>query len=283
MNKPCPHADKIQVLILGTLATLLVLIPQNAKVDSVMHSMFQVSLIPDKLAEYLRNDSLDNLEEHDVIYCTIFNLLEQMCKRPALRSLLTEWRYSISNSPGLGALTVGWTTNFAARIPSRYQLPRHDGSRDVSVAQCFQKLFHQSGILLRSPTVDVRLSNLCERVQEVYRLLGDITTHIGRRTSTLGVSQQWSEFHNSNALVFSDAIMDDFLPTLKTDAEYIERQLRSAKSLNSRNKRILTECASMRTGLDSGIFVIVAESRPDMMRALIIGPEDTAYAGGLFE
>ena len=245
--------------------------------------MFQVSLIPDKLAEYLRNDSLEHLEEHSLIYCTIFNLLEQMCRRPALRSLLTEPRYAISNSPGLGALTVGWTTNFAARLPKKYQIPRHDGNREVSVAQCFQKLFRQSEILLRSPTLDVRLSNLCERVQELYRLFGEKSAHIGQRMPNLGVTQQWSDFHSSNALVFSDAIMGDFLPTLKTEAENIARQLQSARSLNMRNKRILTECASMRTGLAPGIFVIVAESRPDMMRALIVGPDDTAYAGGLFE
>jgi hypothetical protein len=70
---------------------------------------------------------------------------------------------------------------------------------------------------------------------------------------------------------------------LQVEAEKIERRLQYDRTVTDRNKRILNEYANMRTSLDDGTFVIVAESRSDMMRALIVGPEDTLYANGLFE
>eukprot|EP00286_Rhodomonas_abbreviata_P007524 CAMPEP_0181322120 /NCGR_PEP_ID=MMETSP1101-20121128/19058_1 /TAXON_ID=46948 /ORGANISM="Rhodomonas abbreviata, Strain Caron Lab Isolate" /LENGTH=531 /DNA_ID=CAMNT_0023430011 /DNA_START=33 /DNA_END=1629 /DNA_ORIENTATION=- len=51
--------------------------------------------------------------------------------------------------------------------------------------------------------------------------------------------------------------------------------------------RIASEVASLAASLPvehgSSIFVRVDESRPDVIKALIIGPEDTPYAHGLFE
>ena len=84
-------------------------------------------------------------------------------------------------------------------------------------------------------------------------------------------------------MTFNDVILADFLTPLQVEAGKIERLLQYDRTVADRNKRILSECANMRTSLDDGTFVIVAESRPDMMRALIVGPEDTPYANGLFE
>jgi ubiquitin-protein ligase len=78
-------------------------------------------------------------------------------------------------------------------------------------------------------------------------------------------------------------ILVDSLTPLQIESERIERGLQYSRTITDRNKRILSECANMRTSLDEGTFVIVAEFRPDMMKALIVGPEDTPYANGLFE
>jgi baculoviral IAP repeat-containing protein 6 len=42
------------------------------------------------------------------------------------------------------------------------------------------------------------------------------------------------------------------------------------------------EIANMTTSLPPGIFLKVAESRSDVMKVLIVGPEGGPYAGGLF-
>ncbi|KAF2022336.1 UBC-like protein, partial [Aaosphaeria arxii CBS 175.79] len=48
-------------------------------------------------------------------------------------------------------------------------------------------------------------------------------------------------------------------------------------------KRLITEIASLKTGLPPGIFVRYAASRIDCLKFLIVGPVDTPYENGLFE
>lgn len=56
---------------------------------------------------------------------------------------------------------------------------------------------------------------------------------------------------------------------------------------SGRIRRIMKELASLSTSLPveggAGIFLRVDEDRPDVIKALISGPEDTPYAGGLME
>lgn len=50
-----------------------------------------------------------------------------------------------------------------------------------------------------------------------------------------------------------------------------------------RMRRLVEEGANLTTSLPPGIFVRYAENRPDIMKALIIGPCGTPYHGGMFE
>ncbi|KXX76244.1 putative ubiquitin-conjugating enzyme protein 17 [Madurella mycetomatis] len=51
----------------------------------------------------------------------------------------------------------------------------------------------------------------------------------------------------------------------------------------SRIKKILTQVTSLSADLPEGIFVRYGESRPDLLKILIVGPDDTPYEHGLFE
>lgn len=61
----------------------------------------------------------------------------------------------------------------------------------------------------------------------------------------------------------------------------------SARALISppsgRFKSLISQITTLKTGLPPGIFVRYAESRPDVQKAVIIGPEGTPYANGIFE
>jgi baculoviral IAP repeat-containing protein 6 len=62
-----------------------------------------------------------------------------------------------------------------------------------------------------------------------------------------------------------------------------------AKALSEKNqtpgrmKKILTQVASLSTDLPEGIYVRYGEGRPDILKILIVGPDDTPYENGLFE
>jgi baculoviral IAP repeat-containing protein 6 len=45
----------------------------------------------------------------------------------------------------------------------------------------------------------------------------------------------------------------------------------------------MEEIASLSTSLPAGIYVRVDENRPDVIKALITGPQGTPYENGLFE
>ena len=50
-----------------------------------------------------------------------------------------------------------------------------------------------------------------------------------------------------------------------------------------RLKRIFEDIAILKTSLPEGVFVKLAFSRPDLMKFIIVGPDQTPYTGGLFE
>jgi ubiquitin-protein ligase len=55
------------------------------------------------------------------------------------------------------------------------------------------------------------------------------------------------------------------------------------QSAPGRMKRLIVEMTTLATSLPEGIFVRHEMSRPDIIKALIIGPSDTPYANGAFE
>jgi len=61
----------------------------------------------------------------------------------------------------------------------------------------------------------------------------------------------------------------------------------TAQTVRGRMTRIASEVTSLSTNLPvesgSSIFVRVDEDRPDVIKALIVGPEETPYENGLFE
>ena len=57
----------------------------------------------------------------------------------------------------------------------------------------------------------------------------------------------------------------------------------SGTSGNARMRTLFKELSLLRTGLPEGMFLKMANSRPDISKALIIGPAGTPYEGGLFE
>ena len=274
------NLDKVTKM-LEVLVGLLVLAPQDNATSIAISSMLKLSLVFDKVAEILRNDALEYVELHDALYGKTFDLLEQIGRSPNLRYLVTEERYGKSSSPGLLLLSLGSVVDRSSKAVDLY-LPVHDG-KDASVLSILESIHRQSCVVLQAKTRDPKLINICQRVKEVHSLLFEQIVHVNGSVPTLDPKQQWVAFHKSTSLTFSDSILDDLLPVIKTDADNIADGLQYARTTHARNNRILTECAIMRTSLDDGTFVIVSESRPDCMRVLMLGPQDTAYADGLFE
>jgi ubiquitin-protein ligase len=80
-------------------------------------------------------------------------------------------------------------------------------------------------------------------------------------------------------VTFNDVILADLLTPLQVEAGKLKGGCSTIARLLTATNVFL---ANAQISLDDRTFVIVAESRPDVMRALTVGLEDTSYANRLF-
>jgi hypothetical protein len=232
----------------------------------------------DKAAELLRNDSLDDIMNRSKVYLSVLNLVEKIGKHQVLLRLVQDDRFSKIRSSGLQNMSFPVDFFGFTKTPEQLLVLAND-SKSQSLAKRLENLAIQSELILDVPGSEPGLKQMCQQISSVYKSIRKAESASAAKLP----KELWSDFHKANSLTFNDVILADFLTPLRIESGQIERQLQYSRTITDRNKRILSECANMRTSLDEGTFVIVAESRPDMMRALMIGPEDTPYANGLFE
>ncbi|OAL70732.1 hypothetical protein A7D00_5060 [Trichophyton violaceum] len=185
--------------------------PTSKNLPSELHAMLQLGLLLDKVADLLRNDSLDDVMKRSHVYKAAFGLVSKLSSHPELIDLAKCARYRKQQTPGLEILS--------SSKPQQYDSsPLILGEKIASVGERLKQLARQSKIVLESAESQ------------------DLNTRSG----------------------------EDLL-------------------LCWRIKRMVTEVANMSTSLPIGIFVKVSESRPDVMKCLIMGPPDSPYGYALFE
>ena len=247
-------------------------------IPPVLPAMLELSLVIDKAAELLRNDPLDSIKERSEVYSSVLNLVEKIGAHQGLLRLVQEDRFSKTRSSGLQNISFSMYSNSATKA-SQELIVLANGSKDQSLAKRLENLAIQSELLLGVHNSEAGLNGMCQQISSVYKSIKKEQ----RDSAAKLPKEQWSDFHKANSLTFNDVILVDFHAQLRIESGQIERRLQYSRTITSRNKSMLSECVNMRTSLDDGTFVIVAESRPDMMRALMVGPEDTRYENGLFE
>lgn len=246
---------------------------------AVLLAMLQLSLVIDKAAELLRNDSLDDIMNRSTVYYSVLNLVEKIGAHEMLLGLVQDGRFSKTWSSGLESISFPVDSNRATKARQQPLILAENG-KDQSLAKRLENLAIQSKLVLALTDSDPDLRRMCQQISSIHK---SIMKNEGPDSHTKPPEDQWSNFHKAYSLTYDDVILDNFLHELRVEAGQIERQLQFSRTTTDRNKRIMSECANMRTSLDEGTFVVVAECRPDMMSALIVGPEDTPYANGLFE
>jgi baculoviral IAP repeat-containing protein 6 len=129
-----------------------------------------------------------------------------------------------------------------------------------------------------------RLLTFCARITSLFHALQANAKACGIKPITtqeasgdISLAQQMSQWHRENCV---DAIDDD---KFKVEYHFTKDRTRKDQPAKGRMKRLLTELATLQSSLPEGIFVRYANSRPDLMKVLIIGPRDTPYEQGLFE
>lgn len=240
--------------------------------------VIQDSNLLDAVAEILRNDALEDALARRDVYTAVFQLLMILSSSSESVHLVMSERATKDRSELL--------------YPPKNKGRAKASTTLASLESCMKNLVVQSDNILQraakrsersSDTVD--LLRFCEATSSLAAYLVSISSRAGRgppeqsspQSKQQDLEKAWADFHTANAFCEApDVLM--FATHFYSSACQSVTQTRPGQV-----RKLLAEGATLTTSLPAGVFVRHAESRPDLLKALIIGPSDTPYENGLFE
>jgi hypothetical protein len=261
--------DRFNTLFLVLIEGLLPLFDRDTSFDIDPPETVAEVLIESKILSYctelLRNDSLDETTKRGDIYKALIDLI-----RTCGAHYVTAARTVFNPRPIRGDNLMA--SSFASGISATQE-------SGTSLFDSLSNLNTQSVLLLQGAKRNEQefrteesqsLLLACRHISDLYRVL---QANSGSSPPTPDKSKK------AKVSALLELPVDEMMQTYYYAT--------SAKSLTAtppgRFKRLITELTTLKTGLPPGIFVRYAESRPDVQKAMIIGPVGTPYENGLFE
>ena len=267
--------DSLTQLVFGMMVEMLPVPGKDDKsVPPALASMIELSLLQDRAAQLLRNDSLENVDSRAYLYFATFEFVHRLAAHERLDYLALEPRFSKKRSAGLLAITSPAKGNGKQpKVEQSLALANRADGMTPSLVSCMANLAKQSRVLLENTQAKAAGRDIIE----VARCIDELYTALAPKKATLQIVETWKTFHENSCVMRKENV-----------ARCLDEKMRDlAMTIQSSNKhrmrRLVTETSEMTTSLPEGIFVIVDEVRPDIMKAMIVGPEGTPYEGGLFE
>jgi ubiquitin-protein ligase len=237
------------------------------------------SSILDKAAELLHNDSLDNATKRFKLYDSLIAFMRVLNGSDAnMRSILHQSRRINKAGHDLLRVSLG--------EPTRVEGEQIDTAK--SLASSMENLVSQSKRMLSvmQASGDTLESEEDQQMLLLCTLLSDCAAQI----------VQDAQFH-SNLQNTETALQDEnewqkkLLVLPVADSTILEQHyyakaaddLLDANPPRRRMAQIFKELVSLETDLPAGIFIRYGETRPDVMKIVIIGPQGTPYENGMFE
>lgn len=287
--------SKTDASIKQMLALFIELLPRRSDeskaVPPALSSMIELSLIQDRIAEFLRNDSLQDATTRAGLYFAVFEFIERLRKHPDTSYLIYGERFVKKQSSGLFAISTDKDLKGKgkARANQHLTLGQGEESKTTSLLACMSKIGIQSESLpkaSRAMKSEFRtaagqdLLEVAERIAELQlSMKSQSTVDPGKNgsDSKRDKDMTWQEYNQKYCVTREENVLLNVVGKLAAAANDLRH------SPPNRIKRLVTEASEMETSLPPNIFVKVDEVRPDVMKCLIVGPEGTPYEAGLFE
>ncbi|MCJ1249649.1 hypothetical protein MMC30_006875 [Trapelia coarctata] len=282
------ETDDITGSLFSLVTALLPLYPDREPPQG-LYEMIELSFFPDRAAQLLRNDSLDDVSKRGALYHSLLSFVEKVGNNDDTCFLVTDDRWAKKKSPGLEVLSkldVMGDGKGKGKGRSRnmdlLEVEKSKKAMSWSLLQCMDNLGTQSASLLRTAGGGFRddmgkeVLALAKRISTVYE---GLKTKLSReqRHAMKPSTDSWKEYHAANRVEYTNIVMVNTMPRIQASAQ----QMR--ESPRDRIRKITMELVDMSTSLPEGIFLQVQEERPDVMKSIIVGPGETPYHGGLFE
>lgn len=235
--------------------------------------MIELSLLQDRTAQLLRNDSLQDVNKRADLYFATFEFVNRLFHHPSLDHLVTEDRFMKKQSAGLHAISTDWKGKERNNATTSLTVADKSEGMASSLIACLSNLATQSKVLLsgsHNKAAGEDILEIAERIQKLHTCLIPSTAKMATITT-------WKEYLQAYAVTRRPDVA-------KRLCAFSAEQARAVRSSpKNRMARLVTETSEMTTSLPENAFVIIDDVRPDIMKALIIGPQGTPYEGGLFE
>ena len=266
------------------------------KVPPALQAMIQLSILLDKVADMLRNDYLRNVNHRANVYYDVFEFAKRLGKNNKTSYLVSEQRYLKKRSSGLQVISARESFDYKGKGNSNV-VDEHSplvigASKDdmaTSVVGCMAKLASQAESLSEATQAGQNIAmdfntregkSIIETAKTIRKLneaLAPLTYESRHSKTPNGTTARWDAYHEKHRVDY-DSSIERYLCAKISEEAYMFTQ-----SPTNRIRRIVSEQVEMSTGLPQHIFLKVHESRPDIMKCLMVGPGGTPYEGGLFE
>ncbi|PGH36803.1 hypothetical protein GX50_00260 [[Emmonsia] crescens] len=268
--------------MMSDIVTELIPTWNNKNLPPELHAMLQLTMLIDRVTDLLRNDSIEEVSKRAGVYSSVLHFVQKVGEHPELKDIVQGRRYCKRSTTGIQAICDTPTKDWEKALILGEKIP--------SLAERLEQLAKQSEIIqkytatkiIKSTPEGKVMMKLCQEITAVYKSIGlskgaeDARGAITKKTGLLS-EEKWIKFHKDRCLLRNDAILRP------ENSVYASAAANLTACGPGRMKKLVTDIASMSTSLPPGIFVRVGESRPDVMRCLIMGHPDTPYAYGLFD
>jgi len=284
--------DKTDPIINTILSLIIELLPvddsSRIQAPKALRAMIQLSLLSDKVADLLRNDSLRNVSRRSDVYYSVLEFVHRLGKRNETMYLVCDHRFLKKRSSGLQVLSA--KESFADNSEGDQPLVI-SGSKDdqvSSVIDCMAKLALQAKQFSETAKAFRRINDfdtatgkdmlrMASKIHTVYSSLtpSSLEHQAGKRIQDN--ASAWDAYHDKHRIDQDSSISNYLCSKIAHESQSI------IGSMPGRMRRLVSEQAEMITGLPQYIFVKAHESLPHIMKCLMVGPEGTPYEDGLFE
>ena len=288
--------DNLNKNFFAMITRLLPLYPPDSAPPGLA-SMIELSLFQERAAQLLRNDSIKDAQTHGSLYRYLLDFVEAIGMHKDTKFLVTDSRYVKKMSPGLERLSFGdsgadtrTTPHGKGRATQLLKVDRAQKSMSSSLLDSMKNLAIQGDALLRTASgikssfSDVsgqEMLALAKHVSSLHKNLSTGSRNDNVQSKPTSDSALWEKYCSEHRATYVGH--NRILMTL-SNVEGMQNEARLLReSPRGRLRAITIQLTELTTSLPNGIFIKAQEDRPDIMKCLIVGPDDTPYEGGLFE
>ncbi|UJO24479.1 putative ubiquitin-conjugating enzyme protein 17 [Fulvia fulva] len=264
MTQPSDDDDVMTAKMTNALRALLPTFDREDEFEldaRQLQALFLCSSLLERAAGLLRNNDLEEVTTQKKLYDALARLLQTLAMHPLTSALVFGERVVRSSGASLLKISLGKASLTGGKEVDTVQ----------PLSQCLQEFAVQCSMML-SHSTDPTESQLYQAFIDLRDFL-QANGSSAKKAPTPAKNAWRKEYAVSE--VPDEYILKNHILASKPQA--------SSHVLPGRMKRIMQEISRLQTSLPDGIFVRYGSSRPDVMKVIIIGPQDTPYENGLFE